>query len=177
MNPYIQIAIGAVVTLTIALVLFALGRKYLTQDQQKDTQRGSERELKDDDRAAREKLAGQLETERKEQARTIESGRQVEAARIEQDRKAAATSLEAEQRRLATRVGDLERVSSSEGSLKEALKEVQQSMQAHHGDTSLHIDPARDKQIWSDFRNEVMRGIERLEEKIEKLDHPGARDS
>lgn len=179
MNPYIQFAIGVVATLVIALLMFAIGRKYLTQDRQKDTERGSERELKDDDRAAREKLAGQLETERKEQARTVESGRQVEAARIELDRKEAATSLEAEQRRLATRVGDLERLSSSEASLKETLREIQKSVQAHHADTALHIDPARDKQIWSDFRSEVMRGLERLEEKVdkvEKLIHPGARD-
>lgn len=170
MNPYLQFAIGALVTLLIALLMFAIGRKYLTQDRQKDKQTGSERELKDDDRAAREKLAGQLESERKEQARNIETGRQVEAARIELDRKEAAGSLEAEQRRLATRVGDLERVSSSEGNLKESLKELEKSVREHHADTLLHIDPTRDRQIWSDFKAEVMRGFDRLEEKIEKID-------
>lgn len=169
MNPYLQFALGVAAALIVGLLMFAVGRKYLTQDRQSDTQRGSDKDAKDADRAVIEQARSQLESERKDTARTVETSRQAEAARIELDRKEAAGSLEAEQRRLATRVGDLERQSASEDNLKESLKEIEKAMRAHHADTALHIDPQRDRQIWADFKSEVMRGFVRVEEKIEKL--------
>lgn len=183
MNPYLQIAIGAVLSLIVALLLFAIARKFLTQDRQRDRQSGSDREAKDADKAVIEQARSQLESERKDTARIVEVRAQAEAARLESERKEAASSLEAEQARLAAKVGDLaakvadlvgnlERVSSLGGNLREALKEVEKDVRAHHAETSLHIDPARDRQIWADFRGEVMRGFERLEEKIERLIHP-----
>lgn len=170
MDPYLQIVMGVLAALLVAMVMFALGRKYLSRDRQQASQSGSDREAKDADKAVIEQARSQLESERKDTARTVETSRQAEAARIELDRKEAAGSLEAEQRRLATRVGDLERLSSSESNLKESLKELEKELRVHHADTSLHIDPARDRQIWADFKSESRGSFERLEEKMDRLE-------
>lgn len=48
-------------------------------------------------------------------------------------------------------------------------RELQKQVQGHNADTSLHIDPHRDKRIWDEFKSETFRRFDRLEEKIEKL--------
>ena len=47
--------------------------------------------------------------------------------------------------------------------------ELAREVRKHQSDTSLHLDPNRDKKIWEDFQRENARRFDRLEEKIEKL--------
>lgn len=49
------------------------------------------------------------------------------------------------------------------------VEKLGDDLRLHLSDTSLHIDPARDEKRWAEFKGEILRRLDRLEEKIEKL--------
>lgn len=49
------------------------------------------------------------------------------------------------------------------------FRELRTEVLKHVADTTLHIDPHRDKQIWDDFKSEMRDGFERIEKKIERI--------
>lgn len=66
----------------------------------------------------------------------------------------------------SARIGQQEKESER---LNQALKELADDVDAHRGDTALHIDPHRDQRMWDDMKNEMRTGFDRVEKKIEKL--------
>lgn len=148
MNPYVQIAIGVATTLLIALVMFAVGRRFLTQDRAQDRQSGSDKEIKEDSREATEKLASQLAENVETQARNVELDRKAELARVETDRKEAAIIVKAEQSKLVTRVDDLERdtqkdmasMRTVQAVFKERLNNIAEWLRAKLGRTRINGD-------------------------------------
>lgn len=57
------------------------------------------------------------------------------------------------------------RITTLEGTVKELKDEVHK----HQGNTAIHIDPNRDKEIWANFQHENTRRFDRLEEKVDRI--------
>lgn len=54
-------------------------------------------------------------------------------------------------------------------SADKAHSNLAESVTTHLSNTAIHIDPARDKKIWEDFKGEAMRRFDRLDDKMDKM--------
>jgi len=64
------------------------------------------------------------------------------------------------------------RIGNLEDAKKEAnnrVHELEEKMNNHIANTTLHIDPHRDKAIWEDFQGQVMRRFDGIDRKFDKV--------